>query len=133
MGLIPNENVTEEEFLLILEPEAAAVYCLQEIENDQYNLQDGSTFLVVDAGGGTLDFTAHTRAKGKLEECTVGGGSRHGSSRINKAFLVYLKQLLGNDVMAKFKSDKNYKNDYQELLWNIETFKCGTKSYAESR
>lgn len=119
--------------MLILEPEAAAIHCLREIKGGQYDLKDGSTFLVVDAGGGTLDFTAHKLANGKLEECTVGGGSRDGSSVINEHFLAYLRRLLGQDIMNTFEKEKDYKSDYQELLWSIEATKCGTKSYTDSR
>lgn len=38
---------------LISEPEAAAAYC--EYKYKSWNLSDGNTFMIVDAGGGTVD------------------------------------------------------------------------------
>lgn len=38
---------------LISEPEAAAAYC--EYKYKSWNLTDGNTFMIVDAGGGTVD------------------------------------------------------------------------------
>jgi molecular chaperone DnaK (HSP70) len=38
---------------LISEPEAAAAYC--ENRYNSWNLTDGNTFMIVDAGGGTVD------------------------------------------------------------------------------
>jgi molecular chaperone DnaK (HSP70) len=53
-GLIP--SLDSEDFALVYEPEAAALTaCAQ----NNVSVEAGDVFLIVDAGGGTIDFTMH--------------------------------------------------------------------------
>lgn len=44
--------------MLVHEPEAAALTVLKEVQ-DPIAMSEGDTFVVVDAGGGTVDITCH--------------------------------------------------------------------------
>jgi molecular chaperone DnaK (HSP70) len=51
-GIISRDDPVER-LILISEPEAAALYC--EKRSESWNLQHGDKFMIVDAGGGTVD------------------------------------------------------------------------------
>ncbi|TGO22352.1 hypothetical protein BPAE_0171g00110 [Botrytis paeoniae] len=75
---------------LVSEPEAAAAYVL-EYSN---SITAGETFILLDAGGGTVDATTYTVGdaeplKLKREEVAAKGGL-YGSSYLNEAFREYL-------------------------------------------
>ena len=44
--------------MLVHEPEAAALTVLKDVQ-DPIAMSEGNTFVVVDAGGGTVDVTCH--------------------------------------------------------------------------
>jgi hypothetical protein len=96
----------EDRLLLSIEPEAAALYCqVRMVEladgsgrKEKLNIDiDGSRFMVVDAGGGTVDITAYESSSGDDQRITltnlpaigeigVATGGRLGSEYINHAF-----------------------------------------------
>ncbi|KAJ3104489.1 Heat shock 70 kDa protein 12A [Physocladia obscura] len=45
-----------DKFSLVLEPEAASMWCLADSKNDMHT---GDTYIVADCGGGTIDVTVH--------------------------------------------------------------------------
>ena len=52
-----SEDVTDKKkFVLVLEPEAAAMQCCEQA--GQNNLKSGDMFVIVDAGGGTVDLVS---------------------------------------------------------------------------
>ena len=79
---------------LISEPEAAAVYALEEL--DPHNIQVDDTFVLVDAGGGTVDLISYTvvalQPTLKVKEAAPGSGSLAGSSFLNMIFQETLKK-----------------------------------------
>jgi len=123
-GLIQTEDASEEHFMLVFEPEAAAAWCLFERKNMGMPLLDGESFLVVDAGGGTVDLTSHKLVGEMLKETTVGTGATCGSSEINSAFWNYLKKLCENDSL-----DKVSPVEALELTNAIEHCKCQVTDY----
>jgi len=57
-GMLDSPNPSEQHFQFVLEPEAAAAECLHEMKvQSTQSLQEGTTILVVDGGGGTIDVT----------------------------------------------------------------------------
>ena len=58
---------------IVLEPETAAMYCCQ--QSQQNLLSRGETFMVVDAGGGTIDLvklvSSEVHLDYMLEECMI--------------------------------------------------------------
>lgn len=84
------------ELKLISEPEAAAVYTLKAIQ--QNNLKVGDNFIVCDAGGGTVDLIAYkvTRLYPlRVEESAVGTGGLCGSAFLNYRFEDHVKERIG--------------------------------------
>ncbi|CZR66777.1 related to hsp70 protein [Phialocephala subalpina] len=87
------------EFFLVSEPEAAAAYVLAE-QVDELNA--GEAFLLLDAGGGTVDATIYRvteRFPLRLsDEIVPAGGCLGGSSFVNDAFREHLRKRLRGEV-----------------------------------
>ncbi|KAK4238359.1 chaperone protein DnaK [Achaetomium macrosporum] len=83
---------------LVSEPEAAAIYALHGF--DQHGLDVGDSFVVCDAGGGTVDLISYTVTNLKpilsVREAAPGTGSLCGSAFLNMRFAKFLKAKLGN-------------------------------------
>ena len=84
---------------IISEPEAAAIYSLDAM--DPHGLEVGDTFVVCDAGGGTVDLITYTVSALKpilrLTEASIGSGLLCGSSFLNRKFEQFLKARLENE------------------------------------
>ena len=84
---------------IISEPEAAAIYSLYAM--DPRGLEVGDTFVVCDAGGGTVDLITYRVSALKpilrLTEASIGSGLLCGSSFLNRKFEKFLKAKLGNE------------------------------------
>lgn len=85
--------------MLTASKEAAAIYTLQTLGS--HRLCAGKTFVVCDAGGGTVDLISYKiiqlRPKLQVGEATEGTGGKCGSSMLNKRFRQYLKRKIGSD------------------------------------
>ncbi len=81
---------------IISEPEAAAMYALDAL--DPHNLKIGDTFVLCDAGGGTVDLITYTvsalKPILKLIEASPGTGSLCGASLLNRRFSAFLEDKL---------------------------------------
>ena len=81
------------------EPESAATYALE--ETSKTGLEIGSTFVLCDAGGGTVDLVSYEVMALKpsltLREAAVGTNGIFGGTVINNAFQDYLLKQLGTD------------------------------------
>ena len=84
---------------MISEPEAAALYALNAL--DPHDLKIGDTFMLCDAGGGTVDLITYEIASLnpilKLAEASTGSGSLCGASFLNRGFQDFLEKKLGNE------------------------------------
>ena len=84
---------------IISEPEAAAIYSLDAM--DPHGLEVDDTFVVCDAGGGTVDLITYTVSALKpvlrLTEASIGSGLLCGSSFLNRKFAQFLKAKLGDE------------------------------------
>lgn len=93
---------------IISEPEAAAIYALDAM--DPHDIKVGETFILCDAGGGTVDLISYRitalRPVLKIEEVSPGSGSLCGSSFLNRIFR--------RIVYQKFKHDCGWDNDVLE-------------------
>ncbi|KAI1372164.1 hypothetical protein F4677DRAFT_463469 [Hypoxylon crocopeplum] len=102
---------------LLSEPEAAAIAALQEIS--RHNLTVNDSFVIVDAGGGTVDLITYTitalHPVLEVVEATEGTGDFCGSSRLNDRFAELLisrfrdvagwNQDILNDALEHFESN----------------------------
>ncbi|KAM0137380.1 hypothetical protein ACHAP3_004187 [Botrytis cinerea] len=96
---------------LVSEPEAAAAYVLKYSKS----IGRGETFILLDAGGGTVDTTTYTVSKEhplKLmrEEVTAAGGL-YGSSYLNEAF--------GEHLFGRLESEKSDIEIYGKTIQGI--------------
>ncbi|KAF4463869.1 hypothetical protein FALBO_9306 [Fusarium albosuccineum] len=96
----PGVNITDnciENCFLVSEPEAAAAYVL----TTKPELKSGETFLLLDAGGGTVDATVYKisqEAPFRLsKEVVKPAGKLCGSSYVNQALREHLLKLLKNE------------------------------------
>lgn len=84
---------------IISEPEAAALYALNAL--DPHGLKIGETFMICDAGGGTVDLITYKISSLKpilkLAEASPGSGSLCGASFLNCGFLEYLEEKLAKE------------------------------------
>ena len=84
---------------MISEPEAAAIYALHEV--DTLGLKVGHSFVLYDAGGGTIDLITYTVVALKpilrVTEASPGSGGLCGGSFLNRRFQAYLEAKVGND------------------------------------
>lgn len=84
---------------LISEPEAAAIYTLHGL--DPHDLQVGDSFVICDAGGGTVDLISYTITTLKpvleIKEASPGSGALCGSTFLNQRFEAFLRNRLKNE------------------------------------
>ena len=84
---------------IISEPEAAALYALTAL--DPHGIKIGDTFMLCDAGGGTVDLITYQvsalKPILKLTEASPGSGSKCGAVFLNHRFGEYLEGKLGNE------------------------------------
>ncbi|MEW5309674.1 MAG: hypothetical protein WDW38_001543 [Sanguina aurantia] len=90
---------------LCLEPEAAALHAAA---MRTLQIQQGDLFMVVDAGGGTVDITVHeveTRAGEQvLAESICAQGAYAGSTFVDSAFESFYRQQVGPDAFDTWKA-----------------------------
>ncbi|KAL7275120.1 hypothetical protein RUND412_001960 [Rhizina undulata] len=94
----------ETDFNLISEPEAAAAYSLQAIQPTI--LKEGDTFVVCDAGGGTVDLVSYKIDRLSplaVSEVVGGSGGLCGSGFVNEMFEEHVRKLLGNATIDNMK------------------------------
>ncbi|KAK1760104.1 hypothetical protein QBC47DRAFT_408211 [Echria macrotheca] len=96
-GVDPDDDTIDNLFI-VSEPEAAAAFVLEE----ERGISPGDTFLLLDAGGGTVDantYTVSTATPLRLtKEVVEPGGGLHGSSYINQGFRTLLEDLLAEET-----------------------------------
>ena len=98
----------------ITEPEAAALYALDAMR--PHDLKIGNTFVLCDAGGGTVDLITYTvsalKPILKVSEATPGTGSMCGASFLNRKFQEFMESKFGgvkgwdDEVMQEVNSHK---------------------------
>ncbi|EKG14291.1 Heat shock protein Hsp70 [Macrophomina phaseolina MS6] len=102
---------------VVTEPEAAAMHELKERtkRGQTPDLEVNDTFVICDAGGGTVDLISYTITQlyphPVVKEATSGSGGKCGSTFLNRIFAEWLKRHLGDepewheDVLSRAVSD----------------------------
>jgi hypothetical protein len=81
----------------VSEPEAAALATFDDLKS-RPNFQEGDSFVVCDAGGGTVDLISYKVVETKplkLVECVEGSGKLCGAVFLDQEFEALMKQVLG--------------------------------------
>lgn len=125
-GLISNED-DKESLVIILEPEAAAVHCLKtDGAIAGTGITHGSRFMVIDAGGGTVDITVCevVRHSGlAFREIATADGALCGSTYVDQTFRSSLDAKFGVSNLFKDFHQKR-PHDAHEFMNNWEGIKC---------
>ncbi|XP_053398765.1 heat shock 70 kDa protein 12A-like [Mercenaria mercenaria] len=130
-GLI--DTLYSNQLVIALEPEAASLYCrtlpvstFTSTGDDAQkpSFESGTKYLVVDAGGGTIDIVAHkVRKDGRIRELFRATGGAWGGTMIDNQFLNLLNKIFGEDFMLAFQNE--FPKDFVELLQDFEIKKRG--------
>ncbi|KAL3879863.1 hypothetical protein ACJMK2_032141 [Sinanodonta woodiana] len=117
---IKNENLK-----IALEPETASIFCrLLPVEKmieggGMTSFKPGSVYMVLDAGGGTIDITVHeVLSDGKLKELHKASGGAWGGTQVDEAYRQFLISLVGNPVFRRFQVEN--KEDYLDMFREFE-------------
>ncbi|XP_069130594.1 heat shock 70 kDa protein 12B-like [Argopecten irradians] len=108
---------------IALEPEAASLYCKHlPMEKGQTGISSfsaGSKYLVLDAGGGTIDITVHqVQEDGSLKEIHKANGGDWGGTKVDIAYQTLLTRIIGDKGFGKFCREN--KADMIELFRDFE-------------
>ena len=136
-------NKEQESTFFALEPEAAACDYLMNHPSEKA-IVPGTTYIVLDIGGGTVDISTHKRIEENgeiyIEEAYPPIGGDNGSTYINKKFIEeVIQNLFGQDAMntllERVKNPLNKKDiydDYCDFLEAIEEFKINISEEKEN-
>ncbi|RIA97902.1 hypothetical protein C1645_210333 [Glomus cerebriforme] len=116
-GLTNNKDSKKVEFTT--EPEAAAIYCMRNLnEHDNEMIPINASFMVVDCGGGTVDLTTRKLLRdNKLSEITERTGDFCGGSYVDREFLKFLSRKLGEPTINLLRE-----NNYGQMQYMIQHF-----------
>ncbi|XP_078313006.1 heat shock 70 kDa protein 12A-like isoform X2 [Crassostrea virginica] len=116
-------GISKNSIRICLEPEAAAIYCKWlQIERDDELLKvmkPGHRFLVIDAGGGTIDMTMQeVRDDEKLVEICRAQGGDWGGIYVDAEFKQMLENCISKPVIEGFRM--KHTGDYIEMFRSFE-------------
>ncbi|CAB4375399.1 actin-like ATPase domain-containing protein [Rhizophagus irregularis] len=112
------DDLYSERLQFTTEPEAAAIYCMENNLKEHDLTDSGTTFMIVDCGGGTVDLTTRKLLNRKqLGEVTERTGDYCGSTFIDKEFKNYLRRRLGKETIDSFE-----KEQYGQLQFMVQEF-----------
>ncbi|CAG8659712.1 695_t:CDS:2, partial [Racocetra fulgida] len=111
------DDMNSQNLIFMTEPEAAAVHCIDTLR--EHELDVGSTYMIVDCGGGTVDLTVRELLVSKnLSELTERSGDFCGSTFIDREFLEFLGQKIGKSSLEYL--TENHYSYLQNLIQEKE-------------
>jgi len=116
-GLL-NKDITNH-LRVVLEPECASLQTQFEFKNE---FNDGDRYIIIDAGGGTVDIVSHEIfGNFGVKEVSQSRGGPYGSTNIDKKIdellTIVFDHVCGNGTMQKFKEKQP--KQYVKMLENI--------------
>ncbi|XP_060591654.1 heat shock 70 kDa protein 12B-like [Ruditapes philippinarum] len=133
-------GICKEQLTIALEPEATSLYCRHvhinkpgDIGDDSIGtLPNGTKYIVINAGGGTIDLTVHEAgSEHTLREVKPVSGGEWGGTMVNTEFENLLIRLVGRTVFEKFKDEE--KEDWLEMQREFEFRKRETNVDSEGK
>ncbi|XP_052674624.1 heat shock 70 kDa protein 12A-like [Crassostrea angulata] len=116
-------GICRDKLVLALEP--ASLYCMylplhKDSENSTFGVfKSGEKYIVVDAGGGTIDITVYeVRENGSVKELHKANGGDWGGTKVDELFTSLLVNIVGKGVMEAFSSENKY--DFLDLMRDFE-------------
>ncbi|KAI4873231.1 hypothetical protein NFI96_028184 [Prochilodus magdalenae] len=121
-----------ERLIVVLEPEAASVWCKQlpkegfmegdHAETMTIEQAPGTQYIVVDCGGGTIDITVHEVGEGGcLKEMHRVSGNSLGGQTVDKNFKSFLREIFSGKVFDEF--EENYPSEMKRLMYDFSICK----------
>ncbi|KAK3577061.1 hypothetical protein CHS0354_003148 [Potamilus streckersoni] len=105
-------GICSENLKIALESESASIFCrhlpVEKIVEggEKWNFQTGSKYMVLDAGGGTVDITVHkVMPTGKLKEIHKASGGAWGGTQVDEACKQFIISLIGKTVFCRFETE----------------------------
>ncbi|KAK3596863.1 hypothetical protein CHS0354_039858 [Potamilus streckersoni] len=112
---------------IALEPEAASLLCRElsignEASSRISTFKEGSRYMILDCGGGTVDITVHeVLSHNKLKEIHKATGGHLGGTKVNEAFRNFLVSLVGAKDLLTYQ--EHHKSDYLNIFYAFEVKK----------
>ncbi|MEV6073453.1 Hsp70 family protein [Nocardia sp. NPDC052001] len=116
-------GIPGDRLLLAIEPEVAALYCRHDAGLSGADAT-GDRFMVVDAGGGTVDITAYEVTDAGLTEIGYTSGGGHGSTYLDQDFIsqAMVRRVGRSSLDAAYNADRGA---FADLLDAWERAKLG--------
>ncbi|KAK3085535.1 hypothetical protein FSP39_004848 [Pinctada imbricata] len=119
-------GIKNEHLKIALEPEAASLLCQHipiERTKEGISVADvGTTYMVIDLGGGTVDITVHEKLpRGKLKEIHKASGGPWGGTAVDEGFIQLLTKVVGGPVINRLR--REHIADYLEMMREFEVSK----------
>ncbi|XP_070579297.1 heat shock 70 kDa protein 12A-like [Ptychodera flava] len=110
-GMLPRGD---DQLVIALEPQAASIHCkkckssdfhVPSNRKDELQVQsEGTSYLVLDCGGGTIDMTVHRITSiNTIEELYKASGGPWGGTKVDEKFEDLMKEIFGKDAIRAFK------------------------------
>ncbi|CAG2200794.1 unnamed protein product [Mytilus edulis] len=110
LGGIPNSRL-----ILVLEPEAASIYCKNLFVNRKISsggrsyfdsFAAGTKYLILNAEGDTTDITVQEiKPDGSIKQIYMVNGGEWGGGKVNQAFEEFMLDIVGMETMDKFRNE----------------------------
>ncbi|CAG2218767.1 unnamed protein product [Mytilus edulis] len=122
-------GIHKDHLSISLEPEAASIYCqhlptekLSGAESGFTMSKEGTKYMIVDLGGGTVDITVHEKLTGGgLTEISRATGGDCGGTSIDADFMQLLVKILGAPLIHLMKREQP--DAFLDLIREFETVK----------
>ncbi|KAF0553312.1 actin-like ATPase domain-containing protein [Gigaspora margarita] len=106
-------ELSSRNLIFMTEPEAAAIQCIETLK--EHELGAGSTYMIVDCGGGTVDLTVRKfLISESLSELTERSGDFGGSTFVDREFNKFLSRKIGESALENL--TENYYCYLQNLI-----------------
>jgi hypothetical protein len=117
-------GIPDQQLIFALEPEAASIACRvgPGPEFDVQPLDTRSSYMVVDAGKGTVDITVHQMQNDRLSDITIPRGGDCGSGNVDTRFEMLLNDCFTSAAVDDFKNAMP--NEWLEIMRRFELVKC---------
>ncbi|OWF53934.1 heat shock 70 kDa protein 12B-like [Mizuhopecten yessoensis] len=135
-----NAGLPSDQLILALEPEAASLFCKHQPVQSMVDgegkkmgvFRHGTKYMVLDAGGGTIDVTVHQVQKnGTIREIHKASGGNWGGTSVDEEFESLLSDIVGEQIVREFKND--FVEDVLELYRSFEMKKRSISKTMEGK